>query len=280
MELNDVFGLKGKNVLITGTGSGMGHAAAELLVNLGAHVWATAHRHPLDLPVEVTVPCDLSTKEGCDAFVEAAPENIEALFLCHGTADEFGRGNALQVQLTNFWSFKYLTEELLPRISDEGSVSFISSNGGKFWRDDVVTCLELCNCSTWDDALAWYAENESFTNLGYTFSKECQHAYVMSRVHDPAFIERKIRLNALAPGLTRTGLTDAFNRQIDGNAENGRRVIEELYLSGWDGRYASPEEMGWPLVAMGSRLFSYMSGQIIYVDYGCASVDEMELLVD
>ena len=35
-----------------------------------------------------------------------------------------------------------------------------------------------------------------------------------------------------------------------------------------------------PMVAIGSKLFSYMSGQIVYIDYGCASVEEMNLLVD
>lgn len=280
MELNDLFGLRGKNVVITGTGSGMGHAASELLVDLGANVWATTHRRPLDLPVHASIPCDLSTKEGCDILIESAPERIDALFCCHGTADEFGRGNALQVQLTNFWSFKFITECLLPRIADEGSVTFISSNGGKFWRDNVADCLDLASRETWDEALDWYDTHPERTGLGYTFSKECQHAYVMSRVHEPAFIDRKIRLNAIAPGLTLTGLTDAFNRQIDRNPENGRKVIETLYLSSWDGRYATPEEMGWPLVAIGSKLFSYMSGQIIYIDYGCASEDEMDMLVD
>ena len=90
MEVNDLFGLKGKNVVITGTGSGMGHAAAELLVQLGANVYAATHRRPLDLPVTASIACDLSNKGGCDKLIDAAPEHIDALFVCHGTADEFG----------------------------------------------------------------------------------------------------------------------------------------------------------------------------------------------
>ena len=43
--------------------------------------------------------------------------------------------------------------------------------------------------------------------------------------------------------------------------------------------------MGWawciafPLVAIGSNIFSYMSGQVIYFDYGMSSVWEMDALI-
>ena len=38
--MSDVLGYKGKNVVITGAASGMGEAAAQLLVGLGAQVYA------------------------------------------------------------------------------------------------------------------------------------------------------------------------------------------------------------------------------------------------
>jgi len=49
MKIKELFGFKGKNVVITGAGSGMGYAAAKLLVQLGANVYATVRRklrHP------------------------------------------------------------------------------------------------------------------------------------------------------------------------------------------------------------------------------------------
>ena len=55
-------------------------------------------------------------------------------------------------------------------------------------------------------------------------------------------------------------------------------ILEKYYLEFWNGRWASPEEMGYPLVAVGSRLFSYMSGQILYIDYGTVSFWEMEAM--
>lgn len=56
-----------------------------------------------------------------------------------------------------------------------------------------------------------------------------------------------------------------------GNVEEGIEIIESLFLDSWDGYWASPEQMGWPLVAIGSKMFNYMSGQIIYLDYGVSA---------
>ena len=275
MDIKELFGFEGKNVVITGAGSGMGKAAARLLVELGANVYATVRRKPLDFAVTKEIKADLGSKEGIDAVLPEFPETIDALFLCHGISNSFGKTNALQVQFTNFYSFKYLTEQLLPRIADNGSVSFISSDGGKAWRDSIKECKEIIACETWEDAAAWYEANPACTGDGYVFSKKCQFVYVMSKCHAPEFIGRKIRLNAIGPGMTKTGLTDDFNRSvIADDPAKGQAILEKYSLEFWNGRWASPEEMGYPLVAIGSKIFSYMSGQTIYIDYGTASLWE------
>ena len=42
----------------------------------------------------------------------------------------------------------------------------------------------------------------------------------------------------------------------------------DLFLKSWNGRAGKPEEMGWPLVVFGSGLCSYLSGQVICIDFG------------
>lgn len=274
MDIKELFGLNGKNVVITGAGSGMGHAAAKLLVELGANVYATVRRKPLDFEVTREIKADLGSQAGIDAAIAEFPETIDALFICHGISNAPGKTNALQVQLTNFYSFKYLTERLIGRVVDDGSVSFISSNGGKAWRESIRECEELIACETWEEALKWYEAHPDCTNDGYVFAKKCQFVYVMSKCHAPEFINRKIRLNAIGPGMTKTGLTDDFNRSVTGDAAQGQAILEKYSLEFWNGRWASAEEMGYPLVAIGSKLFSYMSGQIIYFDYGTTSLWE------
>lgn len=278
MDIKDLFGLNGKNVVITGAGSGMGKAAARLLVELGANVYATVRRKPLDFPVAKEIPSDLGSKEGVDAVIKQLPERIDALFICHGISNTLGKTNALQVQLTNFYSFKYMTEQLLTRISDNGSVSFISSDGGKAWRESISECLEVIATDSWEDAVKWYEEHPDCTGDGYVFAKKCQNVYVMSKCQSPEFIQRKIRINAIAPGMTKTGLTDDFNKSVTGDPAQGQAILEKYSLDFWNGRWASPEEMGYPLVAVGSQIFSYMSGQILFIDYGTTSLWEMEQL--
>lgn len=63
-----------------------------------------------------------------------------------------------------------------------------------------------------------------------------------------------------------------------GNVEEGLEIIESLFLDSWDGYWASPEQMGWPLVAIGSKMFNYMSGQIIYLDYGVSATWQVDSL--
>ena len=279
MDIGGLFGLEGKNVVVTGAGSGMGRAASRLLAELGANVYATVRRHPLDFPVKREIPSELGTREGLDALVAELPPVIDALFVCHGISNSVGMTNGLEVQLTNFLSFRYLTEALLPRMSEGSSVTFISSNGGWEWRERAAACMELIETAGWDEALAWYASHPELTNDGYVFAKQCQNVYVYAKVHDPAFVSRHVRINAIAPGLTKTGLTDDFNRSLTGDAAFGQSVLEDMYLSTWNGRWATPEEMGYPMVVLGSRLCSYVSGQVLYIDWGSAAKWELETIL-
>ena len=277
MDLRGIFGLEGKNVFITGAGSGMGKAAGRLLTELGANIYATIRNNPLDFPATRGIKSDLSDRRQIDAVVEQLPDEIEAVFLCHAIAQY--THNNLEVSIANFLSHKYLIEKLLPRIADNGSVTMISSNGGRMWQDVIPQCEEVIACETWDDAVKWYKDHPEEIKSSYVFSKQCMHVYVMSKVHAPEFINRRIRLNVLAAGNTETGLSEYFYRGINpDDPAKGREIIYKMFLEPWNGRGADIEEMGYPLVVMGSKICSYMSGQIIYIDYGMSSIHDFSAI--
>ncbi len=270
MDLKKLFGYEGKNVVITGSASGMSKAATELLIELGANVYAI-DINPVCLPVIKSWQADLSKKEEIDRVISELPDKIDALFLCHGIA--FFPGKELLVQKVNFYSQKYMTEKLLERMSDHGSVTYISSVGGFGWQQVYEKCVELINLPTWEEAMKWYEEHPELIASAYVFSKQCLESYVTYKCMSKEFIDRKIRLNVINPGDTTTGLTEDFNRSTSpkGDLKEGEEMISNIFLKSWNGYAASPENMGYPMVVIGSDICSYMSGQLIYIDYGLTS---------
>ncbi len=270
MDLKELFGYVGKNVVITGSASGMSKAATELLLELGANVYAI-DINKIDLPVTKAFQADLSNKEEIDRVIRELPDKIDALFLCHGIA--YFPGKELLVQKVNFYSQKYMTEQLLDRISDKGSVTYISSVGGFGWQQVYDKCVELINLPTWEEAMKWYEEHPELISSAYVFSKQCLESYVTYKCMSKEFIDRKIRLNAINPGDTTTGLTEDFNRSTspNGDLKEGEEMISNIFLKSWNGYAAEPKDMGYPMVVVGSDICSYMSGQLIYIDYGLTS---------
>ncbi len=269
--MKDYFGFKGKTVVITGASSGMGEAAAKMLIELGAEVHACGNRKKITYEPAKEYYANLSEKEALDDLITKLPEKIDALFVCQGIS--MGVNPDLLVQKVNFLSDKYLIEALAHRITDNGSVTIISSSGGFGWEQNFAMCKQVIDCKTYEETVAWYEAHPDVIKNSYVFSKHCLNAYVKYKVYDPMFIDRKIRINCICPGNTRTGLTDDFSRSTSptGDLEDGMRRIEQIFLARWNGRWAAAEEMGFPMVAIGSNLFSYMSGQIIYIDYGITS---------
>lgn len=275
--MKDYFGFSQKTVVVTGASSGMGEAAGKMLVDLGAKVYAVGNRKQIAYSPEQALYADLSEKEALDGLIARLPERIDALFICQGIAQ--GLNPDLLVQKVNFLSVRYLAETLAPRIADNGSITIISSNGGFGWEKAFDQYREVLDCQSYEETVTWYERHPDRIKNAYVFSKWCLNAYTKYKVFDPVYIGRKIRLNCICPGNTITGLTDDFNRSINReDPDAGRRLLEQRYQARWNGRWASAEEMGWPMVAIGSQMFSYMSGQVIYFDYGITSAWEMDAM--
>lgn len=271
MDLKKLFGYEGKNVVVTGAASGMAKSAAEMLIELGANVYAI-DINPIDLNVTKAFQADLSKKEEIDRVIAELPEELDALFLCHGIA--YFPGRELLVQKVNFYSQKYMAEELLPRIKEHGTVNIISSVGGFGWQQVYDKAVELINLKTWDEAMEWYDKHPELIQNAYVFAKQCLESYVTYKCMAPEYIDKRIRLNAINPGDTTTGLTEDFNKSTspNGDVAEGEEMISNIFLKSWNGYAATPAQMGYPLVAIGSDIFSYMSGQLIYIDMGLTSM--------
>lgn len=273
MEIKELLGYEGKTVVITGAASGMAYCATELLISLGAKVCAVVNSKPCNLPVEASVRGNLAVREEIDGVIEKLPGKIDALFMCHGVGLKPDREKF--IQMTNFVGQRYMVERLLPRIADGGSITFISSTGGYGWTGNMENVGGLLATGSFEEAEQWIDGHTAiFAAEGapdpYQFSKQCVSAYVKSKTRAPEFIDRKIRVNAIGPSFTETPLIKDFNLAVsaDGSEDSGAKVMYDLFLKSWNGRAGRPEEMGYPLVIFGSGLCSYLSGQVIYIDFG------------
>ncbi len=259
--MKDILGYQGKTIVITGAASGMGQAAAALLVDLGADVYALDVA-PVTTPVAAAIQVDMKSPAGIEAAVARLPQEIDGLFNCAGVpSPPFSAEDTL---LINFVGLRYLTELLIPRLSAGAGIASIASTAGMAWRTGLASVQEfLATENSFESAQHWMSENPDACADGYGFSKQCIIVYTMQMARELA--EKNIRINCISPSPTASGFMD----KLKGDGQMPDEVID-LFLPS-NGRYATGEEMGEALVLLNSKLASFVSGINMPVDFGyCA----------
>lgn len=262
--MRDFLGYSGKRVVITGASSGMGQAAAQGLVDLGAEVYALGRKEP-SVSVKKFIKTDLKDKAAIDAAVKQVDGNIDGLFNCAGLpGPPFSN---LDVTMVNFVGHRHLTESLLARMNSGGAIASIASNGGMAWQKYLDNINALLSTSGFDDARAWLEDHPDVNN-GYMFSKQCIITYVKTRAAELA--KKNIRINCLNPGPTDTPMLKYFHDY----SSSGKEKIEKYFLEPC-GRYATPEEMAEPLIFLNSNMARFVSGHCLNVDFGWWTLVEL-----
>lgn len=259
--MRDILGYAGKTVVITGAATGMGAAATQVLLDLGAEVHALDVK-PIAAPVKQAIQVDLRDRASIDAAVAKLPGTIDRLFNCAGLpGPPFSN---LDTTLVNFVGLRHLTESVLPRIPEGGAVASITSVGGMGWHKNLDNVKGLCGTADFAAGKAWL-EAHPTENNGYLFSKQCIIWYTKQRAVE--LVARRIRMNCLSPAPTDTPMLPNFHNQVS------KEFIETHFLAPI-GRNATPEEMAEPLVLLNSDAARFVSGVNLMVDWGyVASVE-------
>ena len=261
--MKDYFGLSGKVCVVTGAASGMGKAAAEMLVDLGAEVYA------MDVnPVEVeglaaSIQVNLADKDSIDAAFAQVPSHVRAFL---GIAGVSGANmDFMTCAKIDLIANKHICESILPERMEAGdAIAFITSAAGfGFEREGNKKWIEpVLDAPGWDGAVATL-EKLPFAQfpgtMGYPYSKLAMNLYVAKLQEKLA--SRGIRVNAVLPAPTKTGLIDEFTAMAGGEEKI-------LVNSGQAGRLATPEEMAEPTVFLVSDMARFVSGELMYVDFG------------
>ncbi|MBO0909814.1 SDR family oxidoreductase [Arthrobacter sunyaminii] len=259
-------GYKGKVCVVTGAASGMGKALTEILVDLGASVYAVDRVEAPVQGVKESVIADLGDRESVDAAFRQIPDSIDAYF---GVAGVSGvHTNFADTMRINFTANKYVTDKyLVDRIAQGGSISFVTSNGGVRWEDPSVReeLIPFAHGGGWDDLARITDEYEAEFGtipgtLGYILSKRALNYWIAEQVERFAELGR-VRINAVLPAMTVSGMLPEFAEM-----KGGQEAVEADL--GPAGRLAEAKEMAQVLVFLGSDMASYISGAHISVDFG------------
>ena len=264
--MSGLLNYEGQKVVVTGAASGIGEKTAQLLIDLGAEVYAFDIKEPA-LPVKKFIQINLAEKESIDNALLLLPEKIDSIMNCAGVAGVNNKGdllNPLTVMTVNFIGARYLIESLLPRLHEGSSISIVASAAGRKWAQKIETLLPIVETNSFEEAQDWFTAHQEQTladygipaHAAYTFSKETMILWMKKRSY--SLSEKKIRINTVSPGSTATPMSQAFDSISKGLAN---RAISKI------GVPATPEDQAKALIFLGSNLASYVSGQDLQVDF-------------
>jgi NAD(P)-dependent dehydrogenase (short-subunit alcohol dehydrogenase family) len=245
-----------KTYVVSGAASGIGAATTAVLGAQGDRVITVDLR-------DADVVADLSTPSGradAVAAVQQLTDVVHGLVPCAGIAGSTGVDSAL-VASVNFFGAVALVRGLQPQLAAAlgASVVLLASNsitGMPGWRASVA---ELCLADDEPAARADAAEAESV--MVYPATKAALAWWARREGVTPEWIGQGIRLNAVAPGMIDSPMTD----QLLADPEIGPLV--EAYPSAI-GRAGRAGEIAALIAFMLSDASSLMVGSVVYADGG------------
>lgn len=264
--MKDYFGYQGKVCVVTGAASGMGKATAEMLVDLGAEVYGLDWAEVKVEGIKQYIHTDLSQKDSIDQAFAKLPQHIDSFFGIAGVSGS--KTDFMTTTKIDLIANKYICEEILPsRMEKGGSIGFITSTGGNGWEKEgnKNVYLPIVQAKGWDGAVEALSKTmlpHLPGTLAYPFSKLAMNYYTIQL--QAAYAPKGIRVNAVLPGSTDTGMKDEFTAMAGG---------EEALLShtGYAHRLAESKEMAEPIVFLNSPMASYISGELLRVDFACTA---------
>ena len=248
------FDVRGRVAIVTGASSGLGGHFAGVLAKHGAHVVAAARR--LDrverLVAEIkesggtaiAVQCDVCDDDSIARCISAAIETFGCPQILVNNAgisipkpvlslDRADWDKVVATNLSGTWVMAQKTAQTMVAHGIEGSIINITSIAGA--------------ARTFAGVTPYVATKAGVVGLTKNLAVE--------------LAEKRIRVNAIAPGLFDTELGAEYRRK---NADHRLRMIERIPL----GRIGDYAELDGALLLLASDASSYMTASVLFVDGG------------
>ena len=251
---NSVFRLDGKVAVVVGAASGIGRASAAALGDSGATVACA----DLDLAGARKVADDIISAGGKAAAFDVDLRRRESIIAAiERIHSQFQRIDVLVATPAINVRKRLLTYtgDELDRVIDLNlkgtfhatqAVARVMSDGGS-----IILTSSIRSITVEPGQGVYAATKASLVQLARGFAVE--------------LAPRNIRVNALAPGIVETPLTE----QIKNDAAWYSAYANRNALKRW----AQPEEMAWPIVFLASPASSYITATVLFADGGWGGID-------
>lgn len=247
---SDLFDLSGKVALVTGSTRGIGRSIAEELARAGAKVTISSRKADAceevarefeQQKLEVLAkPCNVSRKEELQALVDATLAKwgrIDIVVANAATNPYYGPLTGIaddqfdKIFANNLKSVLWLAAMTLPGMKQGGSFTLVGSIGGVI-ANTVIGA--------------------------YGMSKAAGHHLVRNLAAE--WGPKKVRVNAIAPGLIKT----EFARALWEDPKRAEERVSNTPLR----RLGEPRDIGGIAVFLASDAAAFITGQVIVADGG------------
>jgi len=246
---------KGKTIIITGGGTGLGRAMGKYLLELGANLVITSRkkevldRAAMELMNEtggtvLAVPCDIRKYEEVLHVIKSAEEKFGQI---HGVLNNAAGNFISPTERLSHRAFDIVVDIVLK------GTYYVTLAAGKNW-------IEKKQAGSFLNIVTTYA----WTGSGYVVPSACGKAGVLALTRSLAveWAKYKIRSNAIAPGPFPT--EGAWSRLLPGDLAKKFDPAERVPLK----RVGDHQELANLAAYLLSDYSAYVNGEVITIDGG------------
>lgn len=252
-----MFSLKGKTAAVTGGGSGIGKAVAELFARQGAFVYI------IDLQIEAAE--EIAKKllsEGCKAMALACdvskPESVQKVFEKIGS-----ESSALQI-LVNSAGISHIGNIEKTSVEDMDRLYQVNVKGSFLTMQNALPLMLESGGGSVINLASVAAYVGIADRFAYSMSKGAMVGMTLSFARD--YIDQNIRCNCISPGRVHTPFVDQFlSRNYPGQE---KEMFDKLAKSQPIGRMGNPEEIASLVGFLASDEASFITGCNYNIDGG------------
>lgn len=243
-----------KTYVITGVASGIGQATAQALTAQGHRVIGI-DLHDADVCADL---CDAQARNAAvEKVAELAPDGVDGFVPAAGVGPAVK--NATLIPRLNYFAVVDLVNRLKVLLSKKsGSVVLLSSNSapmGSSSEDYVQTLL------VGDEQKVIDMAQHLDTHTLYAGGKYALNIWM--REYTRSWLQEGVRMNAVAPGVTQTRMTDDVF-QDEALGEVMQAFADDVPM----GKVALPADIAKPIAFLLSDDSAYCAGSILFIDGG------------